>query len=325
MEREIYLPFERQTEEKILSDEKREKYWRLMLLAKEARAYPDQSGFFVKTAGMTEDGTDYSGGNKEYAMSDAFIHGETAVVSGLRDMTDSPIEAICWYRKAGEIITPHSFGCPCGNCRDVLRRYCGLNTALINGNETGIVVAQLKDYLFENFRRKTLNEVSEQGVVEALGAREMAIDVYLPEEMKRGLYGAAIVAKDGTIWKGSQYSNCGYDAVTPVLSAVLNWRNTYPQGSASQSHLHLSKLVVAGGAEMIAPFYRDRQAILELDEILRMFKGDNNPLEVEIVKVGEGGVEAYETTVEEWLPHPFSPGAFRMDDVTRAQLERLLK
>jgi hypothetical protein len=75
---------------------------------------------------------------------------------------------------------------------------------------------------------------------------------------------------------------------------------------------------------MGTPLYRDRQAILELDEILRMFKGSNSPLRVEIVKVGSN-VEAYETNVEEWLPHPFSPGAFRMDDVTRAQLDKLIK
>ncbi len=295
-----------------------------MLRAKEAKAYPNQSGFYVKTAGFAVDGTEYLGGNKEYAFSDAFIHGETAVVSGLRDLTNSPIEAICWYKKEGEIVTPESFGCPCGNCRDVLRHYCDLNTVLLNGNETGAVYAQLKDYLFENFRRESLSKVHEEGVVEALKAQELAIDVYLTEELKSKVYGAAIVAEDGTIWKGSQYSNCGYDAVTPVLSAVMNWRNSYPRGSVSEKHLQLSRLVIAGGSGMGTPLYRDRQAILELDEILRMFKRSNSPLRVEIVKVGKN-VEAYETNVEEWLPHPFSPGAFRMDDVLEAQLGQLIR
>ena len=169
-----------------------------------------------------------------------------------------------------------------------------------------------------------MNKVHEEGVVEALKAQELAIDVYLTEELKGKVYGAAIVAEDGTIWKGSQYSNCGYDAVTPVLSAVTNWRNSYPRGLVSEKHMQLSRLVIAGGPRMGTPLYRDRQAILELDEILRMFKGSNSPLRVEIVKVGSN-VEAYETNVEEWLPHPFSPGAFRMDDVTRAQLDKLIK
>lgn len=324
MEKEFYLPFEIATRESILSPENIERYWRLMLRAKEAKAYPNQSGFYVKTAGFAMDGTEYLGGNKEYAFSDAFIHGETAVVSGLRDLTTSPIEAICWYKKEGEVVTPESFGCPCGNCRDVLRLYCDLNTVLINGNETGVVYAQLKDYLFESFRKESLSKVHKKGVVEALKAQELAIDVYLTEELKGKVYGAAIVAEDGTIWKGSQYSNCGYDAVTPVLSAVMNWRNSYPRGSVSEKHLHLSRLVIAGGPGMDTPLYRDRQAILELDEILRMFKGSSSPLRVEIVKVGKN-VEACETNVDEWLPHPFSPGAFRMDDVTRAQLDKLIK
>lgn len=324
MEKLFYSPFLDKGRSSELDAEDRKIYIYLVTKAKEARAYPHQSGFFVKTAGLAEDGTEYLGGNKEYGFSDAFIHGETAVISGMRDITDSPLRAIAWYKKEGELVTSDSFGCPCGNCRDVMSAYCSPELVLLNGNETGVVYAQLKDYLFENFRRESLNKVHEEGVIEALKAQKLAIDVYLTDELKGQVYGAAIVAEDGTIWKGSQYSNCGYDAVTPVLSAVTNWRNSYPRGSVSEKHMQLSRLVLAGGSEMSAPFYRDRQAILELDEILRMFKGDNNPLRVEIVKV-ENNVEAFETNTEEWLPHPFSPGAFRMDDVTRAQLIKLIK
>lgn len=127
---------------RLITPELKNKFSLLMQLAAEAKAYPSQSGFFVKTAGVAKDGTYFKGGNKEYGHSDAFIHGETAVVSGLRDLTESPIEIIGW-NKEGEI-TEKDFGRPCGNCRDILTKYCSPETFLINGNDKEYVVTQLK-------------------------------------------------------------------------------------------------------------------------------------------------------------------------------------
>lgn len=323
MEKLIYTPFREKEHSLTLSESERDLYTRLVLRAKEARAYPHQSGYFVRTAGLAEDGTEYLGGNKEYGFNDAFVHGETAVISGMRDITDGSMKAIAWYRKEGELVTPESFGRPCGNCRDVMNSYCPPSLVLLNGNETGMVFTHLDDFLFEAFRPVEINKVSEIGAVNALAAMEAAVDIYLSEEMKRKMYGAALVAEDGTVWRGSHYTNVGYDSVTPVMAAVINWRNSYPTGSVSEKHLNLSRLVIAGSGEMNSPFYRDRQAILELDEVLRRFRGDNTPLKVEIVKLGKLA-EAYETNVDEWLPYPFSPDAFRMEDVMQAQLEKLI-
>ena len=94
--------------------------------------------------------------------------------------------------------------------------------------------------------------------------------------------------------------------------------------------MRLKKLVIASEGGVPSPFYRDRQAILELDEILRIYTGNPNPLRVEIIQAKDSvrgwaeAVEAFETNVEEMLPHPFSPGAFRMDDVMMAQLVKLI-
>jgi cytidine deaminase len=290
----------------------------LVHLAGEANAYPDQSGFFVRTAGVTKNGIYYRGGNKEYGHSDAFIHGETAVASGLRDLTDQPIEAIAWYRK-GEI-KPTDFGRPCGNCRDILRKYCTPELFLLNGNEKAFVVAQLKDYLFENFRKIEFSKIDTSATRSALNAARGGNDVYLPEKMKPEIYGAALVAEDGSVWTGDHYSNVGYDSVTPVLSAVIGWHNDYPKGAVDKNRLRLSKLVIVGEHTTPDVFYRDRQAILELDEILRKFT-KVGPLKVQIINFD--GL-AYETNVEEWLPGPFSPGAFRMDDVMLGQLGKLV-
>lgn len=329
MERAVYSPFSKEIDGG-LDERKRERYTSLVLRAKEASAYPHQSGYFVRTAGLAKDGTEYIGGNKEYAHSDAFVHGETAVLSGMKDITDSPMEAIAWYRREGELVTPESLGRPCGNCRDVMRAYCSPELVLLNGNETGIVYTHLSDFLFEDFSRIDVGSVRPYPAWSALHAARRAVDVYLPEDMKSTVYGAALEAEDGTIWQGIQYTNVGYDAITPVMSAVINWMNSYPSGHVSDRHLRLKKLVIASEGGVPSPFYRDRQAILELDEILRIYTGNPNPLRVEIIQAKDSvrgwaeAVEAFETNVEEMLPHPFSPGAFRMDDVMMAQLVKLI-
>lgn len=326
MERRIYSPFEKESG---LSEQEKEFYYLLVLAAKEAKAYPHQSGYFVKTAGMTESGEMYLGGNKEYAMSDAFVHGETAVISGLRDLTESPVRAIAWYRREDLSVDETSFGCPCGNCRDVMRAYCDPDLVLLNGNENGVVYTRLRDFLFEDFAQINPEDARPYQTWLALSAARRGVDIYLPELLKKTIYGAALIGEDGSYWQGVHYSNAGYDAVTPVMSAVLSWMNSYP-GGISKKHLNLKKLVIAGDGTTPDPFYRDRQAILELDEILRLFTGRTEPLTVEIIQARDSksgyasADKVFVTNTEEWLPHPFTPGAFRMDDVMVAQLTKIV-
>ncbi|MBI4157670.1 hypothetical protein HY502_02380, partial [Candidatus Woesebacteria bacterium] len=108
MERIIHSPFSKEKIDFELTSSLQERYIDLVRVAEGAKAYPSQSGFFVRTAGLAEDGELWLGGNKEHAHSDAFIHGETAVLSSLKDLTESPIEAIAWYkeRKGEEIVGP---------------------------------------------------------------------------------------------------------------------------------------------------------------------------------------------------------------------------
>lgn len=290
-----------------------------MQLAGEAKAYPHQSGYFVKTAGMTKNGIYYKGGNKEYAHSDAFIHGETAVVSGLRDMTDSSIEVIGWHREG--VLTSADFGRPCGNCRDVLKEYCSPETFLLNGNKDSYVVTRLKDFLFEDFKKADFSKIKISDLRPALEALSGGNDIYLPEKLKGETYGASLVAWDGTVWPGGDYTNVGYDSIPPVMSAIINWRWNYPTGTVLDKRLKIRKLLVAGKRGIPDILYRDRQAILELDEVLRKYTKSPQPLKVQILN-GRG--EVYETNVEEMLPGPFSPGAFRMDDVMLAQLGKII-
>lgn len=328
--REIYLPsYKAEMAGMYLTPREQRFCENLILLAKNARAYPSQSGFFVRTAGIAKDGTTFSGGNKEYGHSDAFIHGETAVLSGLLDSTDSPVMAIAWYkdRKSGEKVTPHDFGCPCGNCRDIMSHYCDPNLILLNGNETGIVFSRLKDYLFTDFKQVKINQIDVVAASRALEAADMAVDAYLPDHMKKEPYGAVLVSADGTeMWPGIHYANAGYDSVTPILSAIIGWENNIRKNRKSESGLCVNKVVIAGRGNMPNPFYRDRQALLELDEVLRRYRKDNKSIEVQIIqRTDSGEIYASKTNAREWLPNPFSAGTFGMESVLDKQLAKLIK
>jgi cytidine deaminase len=297
------------------------------------KAYPYQSGYEVRAAALAADGTMRSGGNKEKGRSHAFIHGETSALDNLKNETDSPIETIAWYlEKTVEGPISRDFARPCGNCRDILLEYCGPELHLITANKKGIVYNEFKDFLFEDYKvvNRDLQGRSRFYVERGVAAARGGNDVYLPEEMKGKLYGAVLVSRTGEYWMGGHYTNVGYDSVTPVMNAVMNWVNNYPKGVVRENMLNLSKLVIVGFDKRPNVFYRDRQAILELDEVLRRFKGTSEPLPVEIATIGEEYWRSREiqevcrTDTEEWLPHPFSPGAFRMDDVMDAQLQKLI-
>lgn len=326
--REIHYPEGFSTQRETLFPEQIEKYSFLINKAAQAKAYPSQSGFFVKTAGITEHGKVWTGGNKEYSLSDAFAHGEEAVVSALKDQTGERVEAIAWYRD--KETGPGDFGRPCGKCRDVLKEFCDPELVLLNGNEKAFVYTKFKDFLFDNFQRLNLDHVNSDAVFSAINAIKKGTKAYLPEVLKPRVYGAALISQDGTIWQGSHYSNVGYDAVTPILSSILGWKNDYPQGIISDKSLRLQKVVVVSEIGIPDVYYRDRQAILEMDEILRRYTKSSQPLRVHLVharKDERGNLFIYDakrTNTEEWLPNPFSPGVFRMDDVMDAQLQELI-
>jgi cytidine deaminase len=313
-----------------LSPEKQRQFAALVKLAETAKAYPHQSGYHVRTAALAEDGTTHAGGNKEDGFSDAFVHGETAVISGLRDKTASPIEALAWNFVEGKG-SPAEFGRPCGRCRDRMLEYCGPELVLLTGNDQNIIYTKLKDFLFTEFSPLSPEELKITEVRAALTACEHAVDVYLPADKKKQMYGAVLVSADGTFLTGAHYSNAGFDSTSPGLGAVAHWRNSYPHGTVSEQYLNLEKLILVGQHGIPQPLYRDRQAVLEMDELLRRYNPNRAPLRVELVhavREGDGMpsiVKAVLTDAKEWLPHPFTPGEFRQDDVLEAQLEKLIK
>lgn len=313
----IYTP----CREMILSPGEVKNVWRVLEAARTARAHPPQSGYHVRTAGMTADGQVFTGGNLEYGYSDAFVHGETAVVSHAHSVTDERLTFIGFYNE--DVVANASVISPCGPCRDVLEEYADPDLILAAGNSRGASVAELHDYLFEEFEKTDPGRAHKAGVVAARLAIHRAVSAYLPAPLRPNTYGVALVDEQGKVWPGSLYTTAGYDSVPPALAAVQAWRSAFDR----QKNAHdMAQIVVVRYGALPKVLYRDRQALLELDEVLRIGQGRKEPLPIELLHLDPSTNQvaaAAQTTTAEWLPYPFSPGAFGMHDALRAQHDAL--
>lgn len=309
--------------DQLLTAEEKRSFQRLILAAKNAYTNPTQSGYRVRTAAFLENGRVVRGGNKENSLSDAYVHGETAVVSRARDLYKKvPILAIGFYSSSQNLA---ELGIsPCGACRDVVSQYCGPNLVMMEGNEKVIKHARLKEFLFSKFNSTKITEVDLLGVEDAVVALNQAVDVYLPERLKPAVYGISLIDKNKRVFRGSLYTNAGYDALPPGLVAVQTHRNTVgPENPLAD----LEKIIVVGFGSIPNVLYRDRQALLEHDEVLRLNANRKEPLPVYLLNVNPDTgqiVAAATTNTAEWLPHPFSAGTFGMHDVIHGQYEKLM-
>ena len=280
---------------------------------------PNQSGFQVRAAGITENGDIITGGNKENSHSDAYVHGETAVVSRIRDEYGKmPIKAIGFY-KEGNNITQSDIS-PCGACRDVLIQQTSPNLLLMSGNKNKVVVLKLKDFIFENFHQIKPEDLDKTGTDEALIALRRGISSYLPENLKKEIYGVSIVDQNGEQYRGSLYTNSGYDAITPGLAAVQTWNN-----SGVKKRADIDKIVIVSRSNKLSPFYRDRQALSELADITRLKTNRETGVRVELIELDEFDKikRAFSTNTDEWMPLPFSARSFGMDDAIKDQYDKM--
>jgi len=299
-----------------LNNEEIEMCCELISRAKNAFSDPSQSGFQVRAAGITEDGHIVTGGNKENSHSDAFVHGETAVVSRIRDeYGKTPIKAIGFFKEGENVgVTP------CGACRDVLIQQTSPNLILVSGNENKIVVNKLKNFLFENFHPIEPKNLDKIGINDAKIALNKGVDVYLPEDLKKEIYGVTIIDQNMEKFRGSLYTNTGYDAITPGLAAVQTWNN-----SSLKRRTDIDEIIFVSKEKIPSPFYRDRAALSELADITRLFNGRESNIRVKLIQLDELNniKKAAITDTDEWLPLPFSARSFGMDEVIENQYNKM--
>ena len=289
---------------------------KLISKAKNAFSDPNQSGYKVRAAGITKNGDIVTGGNKENSHSDAYVHGEIAVVSRIRDQYGNiPIKAIGFFKEGENVgVTP------CGACRDVLIQQTSLDLILVAGNEDKIVVNKLKDFTFENFRPIEPKNLDKVGIKDARIALDKGIDVYLPENLKKKVYGVSVVDQNTEKYRGSHYTNAGYDAITPGLAAVQTWNN-----SALKKRADIKKIIFVSRENIPSPFYRDRAALSELADITRLFANRQTGVQVELIQLDELNniKNAVITDTDEWLPRPFSARSFGMNEAIQDQYDKM--
>jgi cytidine deaminase len=284
---------------------------RLVLAAREAIAHPNQSGYHVKAAGLTESGEIIIGANDENSICDAYAHGETSVMSQVRAQGEE-VRMIGFF-KPSEKAEDISIN-PCGACRDVLEQNAPSDLLIAGGNGKDIlVVRQLAEFSRDDFDEISVEEVNLDGIDQAFVALDSAAYGYIPEEKQSELYGVSLIgANELTRARGSFYTNAGYDAIPAGLAAATTFNDTVDPSTPED----LSEIVVVGLGKIPHLLYRDRAALLELDEILRK-GGRTIPLPIYLVAVDPETflpLKAQVTNTEECFPNPFSAGAFGMTE-----------
>lgn len=285
---------------------------RLLGAAALAATASRQSGFAVPAAVMNEAGEIASGGNREYGLAGAYVHGEEAALSALLSKyPETPLLGLGFYAEGA---TPeHLFPCPCGNCRDVLREEAPGDLLLACGNETLAVVTRLDMYLSSVQESVGVQLLEEDAMLAhcfhgAYRALKRGSSMYLPHRLQNKSYGVALLDTSGSIFSGSLDINIGYDTTSPGVAAVQSFRNR-PEGSELPiEQLQAIMIVGPAAAEKIQPLYRDRAALSELCEILQSERSDKRPLPVYLAHADTAGrpVTLHKTDTSEWLPFPYT-------------------
>lgn len=292
------------------------------LLAATANTNPYQSGYHVRSSAMDEFGQlSATGGNREKTLTDAWIHGETSAINNFRSrFGEVAIKFISFY---SESMDPNLLdSAPCGPCRDTILQETGRDTFMTTGNEDVIVVSRFSDYLKEDFTPISTLETHLDSVADGEIARFFSDYEYLPQdELLASVYGVVLLDQDGRRWRGGLETTAGYNEVSAGYAARIAWKQTIQPG---ETRADLERITVVRRWGLPTNIeYRDRQALLELDEVLMKKHGRTEHLRVDLVHVDDSGpVEAVTTNTAEWLPHPFSAASLGLP-VPEQQAERL--
>lgn len=273
--------------------------------AQQANTNPYQSKFSVRSAAMDVHGNVATGGNRERTLSHAWIHGETSAIDNMRQrFGDTAIRVISLYSESRNL-DELSVSSPCGPCRDTLLQEVSPATFITEGNEDIISVSRLADFLKEDFASLSILDTDLESLADGELARFFSDYEYLPPELLGDIYGVVLRDSDGNRWRGGLSTTSGYDEVSPGYAAKITYQNSlHPE----TTYPDLDRITVVKRFGLPTNIeYRDRQALLELDEVLMQKHGRTEPLRVDLVHVDDGGpVKAVTTNTVEWLPRPFS-------------------
>ncbi|MBN2880650.1 hypothetical protein JXM83_01235 [Candidatus Woesearchaeota archaeon] len=266
-----------------------------------SQATPDQSEYHVNTGGVTRAGNRVLGSNHEMAIT----HGEEAVIAAALEQfgREDPIEVIAFT-----CLSEGKIASPCGNCRDAIRQYTNLNKlVIINAPKEGgtAVVVPGQAYFKADFQEVKRVEKSRLHAIEqAVIAERNAYNIYSAKSSPP-VYGAVIVCKNGTFFRGSFRGEVAYHPDLPISAAIGNFRD----GSDDPSRKDVSEIIIASTGRIPDVMYKDRQHALEFAVAMQSLNGRlGQPLPIYLVNVGEDRtMKIFKTDTNEWLPHSFSP------------------
>lgn len=280
-------------------------------------AKPIFSNYFVRE-GVVVDGEAIPGGNIEYGFCRS-LHGEECMVGAFRSRRGRRVEPFILGIAARN---PAHIPNPCGNCRDIMRDDLGQDFEIVCGSREGgmAIVTKMRDFLFEQFQRANISDEFRRHfqrlVFDTFEKGEYLLhDAYSPKNvLPERRYHAAIFGGKMAHY-GALDLMCEYHPIYPLRSAIHQARREHD--------VDLGWVLVVGAdtSEELAdvpPYvmYMDRQHLMELNLEQELVAGrENDDPRVMLVRCRQGAngreiAGAWETSVKEWLPYPFSPRNF---------------
>lgn len=288
---------------------------------------PKDSGYHVKAAIGPIKSHFLPGGNVEHGDHSG-LHSEECSVGAYFSRTNGRLDAFGQPILALVAGTPGNPATPCGNCRDILLEVFGPELEIVSGAPEGgiAIVAPLSAYLSEHADpiKDIEQEMSDHAFRILEDGKSIEYDPYSsPESLaKTPHYYASITvcfqptgfpktqrARTGSL--GAIYLDCEYHPVYPLLNAILGLVRR-PMKRVCLRHI----VVVSSGEEALPPhvFYRDRQHLLGYHLRCEAVLGEESDPPVYLFRVSDKKiVGAWETSVKQWLPHPFSPKNFGVE------------
>lgn len=256
-------------------------------------------------------------GNIEYGCCQA-LHGEESAVAALRTAHGRNLNPVILGIHAGSEVGRSAN--PCGNCRDIMLADLNWDSEIVHGNpQSGVVVvAELRDYFFDAFTPASGPITSHvrkdvEGIVES--ARKFENNAYAENVPANRRYFVMIQTKRGNRFFGAHDVPCDYHPVYAGRSAMLQARWVRDTEIAYVAVVYQKRT----GAILEPPhvMYKDRQHLMELNYEGEIMSGTRNDPPVHLVACDENldVVGAWETTLEAWLPLPFTPRNFMNPDV----------
>ena len=280
---------------------------------------PIESGFKVWIAGLNTLNYFSSGANHEYKLGRG-IHAEEALASNLPVLNGVPtkLERILIVT---DTTTPTW---PCGNCRDVLQEYC-IEDALIASvpqKTKKVHLRHLRDFYFEKFEtvhpKNKISIAQNSPLFAAKQACKKSYALYVPQEKKTELYGAAFLTAAGIFAAGFE----GDAAFHPTLP-IENAGRVLIYGSEDPKRFKIQQLYIYARGKTPAVQYKDRQYLFEFAQ-----RFSTKPIPIVLIGGNEGTTKRretmYFTNSTEWLPYPFGPKDLGLADNVREHSRMLL-